>query len=82
MYISIESSMYIKHVHTCIISTESSVYMQVLRTRSENEVLVQAQHPLNARISELQKELGAQQRQHDKVRGLLEERISALMRQV
>jgi hypothetical protein len=50
--------------------------------KSESEMLLANHEPANARIEQLQKELGAQQRQQEKVRGLLEDRINALMRQI
>ena len=60
----------------------NNLYEQLLRIKSESEHLLEAQTPSNLRIAELQKELGAQQRQHEKVRGLLEDRVAALLRQV
>ena len=50
------------HTHTHTHTRE-----QVLRHKSEIEMLVQQQEPLQTRVSELQKELGAQQLQHQKV---------------
>jgi chromosome segregation ATPase len=60
----------------------NNMYEQVLRMKSESEMLLANHEPANARIEQLQKELGAQQRQQEKVRGLLEDRINALMRQI